>query len=95
MQKLIKGTSNLTNSFTYNFQLISIIYYIFSNEQPGHLFRNWPLVRAAFSRARLIEGVTYSRKKQKEKQTGKLKKTNQKLENRDIFKIFELSVEEN
>ena len=44
---------------------------------------------------RLIEGVTYSRKKQKEKQKDKLKQTKQKLQNRDIFKIFELKMEEN
>ena len=47
------------------------------------------------SRARLIEGVTYSRKKQKEKRKDKLKQTKQKLKNRDIFKVFELKMEEN
>ena len=34
------NTSSFTNSITYNFQFISIIYSIFSNKQPGHLFQN-------------------------------------------------------
>ena len=49
---------SFTNSFTYNFHLISII--IFSSKQSGHLFQNWPSTRAAHSRAPLIEGITYS-----------------------------------
>ena len=101
MQKLIKDMSSFTNSFTYNIQLISLIYCIFSKEQPGYLFQNWPSARAAYSGARLIEGVAYSRKKQQERQKEKLKKlsnnnnNNNNKKNRDIFKVFELLVEGN
>ena len=77
MQNLLKNTSSFTNYFTYNFQLISMIYGIFSNEQHGHLFQYWPSAQAAYFRARLIEGVAYFRKKQKEKQKGKLIKSKQ------------------
>ena len=43
-----------------------MIYFIL----PGHLFQNLPSTQAAFSRARLIEGVDFSersRKKNKKK----------------------------
>ena len=38
--KTSKNTSRFTNSFAYNFELISIKYCIFSNERPLHLFQN-------------------------------------------------------
>ena len=38
--KISKNTSSFTDSITYNFQLISVLNCIFSNERPGHLFQN-------------------------------------------------------
>ena len=38
--KTSENTPSFTNSFTYNFQSISIIDRIFSNERPEHLFQN-------------------------------------------------------
>ena len=60
MWKFLKNTSSFTSSFTYNFQLISAIYCIFSNKQSKHLFPNWPLTWAAHSGEHLIEVVAYS-----------------------------------
>ena len=74
--------SSFTNCFTYNFQLISVIYCILSNKQPKHLFHNWPSTRAAYSRAPLIEGIAYSTTEKKynyvfKKQKERLIKTKQ------------------
>ena len=58
--KTSQNTPSFTNSFTYNFQSISIIYCIFSNVRPKHLFQNWPWTRVAYSRGCLIKGIAYS-----------------------------------
>ena len=74
--KASNNTSSFTNSITYNFHFVSIIYCVFSNKQPGHLFQSWSSKWAAYSRAHFIKGVAYSTiekiynevfKKQKEK----------------------------
>ena len=58
--KVSKDTSSFTNAITYNFQFISIIFCIFSNKQPGHLFQNCTSTWAEDSRAYLMKGVAYS-----------------------------------
>ena len=60
MQKFLKIRAALLIPLPIIFKLISIIYCIFSNKQPKHLFQSWPSTRAAYSGAHLIEGVPYS-----------------------------------
>ena len=77
--RTFKNTSSFTNYVTYNFQLISIKYRIFSNNRPGHLFQNLLLIWAAYSTVRLIDRVAYSTVEKKYLPLGfqKTKKTSQ------------------